>query len=172
MMNNILIVVSEFNRSVTSNLAKGALHTLQQQGVSSDRIDLVWVPGAFELPLIAAKAAKYGRYQGIICLGCVIRGETPHFDYVSQETARGIMNVGLKAELPVIFGVLTVDTMEQAKARSRIDHLTAEATMQTSSVEGDKQVVSNKGVEAAQALLKMVELMQSHPGRWNKGLPL
>jgi 6,7-dimethyl-8-ribityllumazine synthase len=171
MMNNILIVVSEFNRSITTNLAKGALQVLQQEGYSSEQIDLVWVPGAFELPLIAAKAAKYGRYQGIICLGCVVRGETSHYDYVCQATARGIMEVGLKAELPVIFGVLTVDTMAQAEARSRLDM----PTHKPSAADHDatqKQTVDNKGAEAAHAVIQMIQLMHSHPGRWHKGLPL
>ncbi len=170
MMNDILIVVSEFNHAITSNLAKGAAYTLHQAGIASENIHMVWVPGAFELPLIAAKAAKYGRYQAIICIGCVVRGETSHFDYICQETARGIMEVGLKAELPVIFGVLTVETMAQAEARSRFDQGVsfAKATHQTCS---DKQVVENKGVEAAHAALKMIELMHSHPGSWHKGLP-
>jgi 6,7-dimethyl-8-ribityllumazine synthase len=177
MINNILVIVSEFNRQITANLAKGAVHTLQQAGgYSSENIDVVWVPGSFELPLIAAKAAKYGRYQGIICLGCVVRGETPHFDYVCQEAARGIMDVGLKAELPVIFGVLTVNTLEQAHARSRWhegdDAEQGHPLYQQAHDSASKQVVNNKGVEAAHAALQMIRLMSSHPGQWLKGFPL
>lgn len=168
MMNNILIAVSEFNPQITRNLAHGAQQTLQKHGIPPERIDLVWVPGAFELPLICARAAKYGRYQGIIALGCVIRGETPHFDYICQETARGIMEVGLKAELPIAFGVLTTNTMAEALARSRL--ATPVALANTAITASDeKQVGENKGSEAALAVLRMMELMQSHPGRWNKG---
>ncbi len=167
MINNVLIVVSEFNRSITTNLARGAIATLRKHGLEAEQIDLVWVPGAFELPLLAAKAAKYGRYQGIICLGCVIRGETPHFDYVCNEAARGIMEVSLKAELPVIFGVLTVDTMAQAEARSRLEAEHPAYAADSMS----KRVISNKGAEAAAAVINMIHLMHTHPARWTKDFP-
>ena len=119
----------------------GCLDTLGRHGVPQDNIDLVWVPGAFEIPLVSEKLANKAEYNAVICLGAVIRGATPHFDYVSAEVAKGIAQVGLKTGKPVIFGVLTTDTIEQAIERA-----------------GTK--AGNKGVDAALTALETVNLLK------------
>jgi len=111
------VVVSHFNGQVTSELLRSALDELESQGVRSEMITVVSVPGAFELPLAAMALAKTRRYSCIVALGCVIRGETPHFEYVATEAASGLQLAGLETGVPVAFGVLTVDTLEQAEAR-------------------------------------------------------
>ncbi|HKL13142.1 MAG TPA: 6,7-dimethyl-8-ribityllumazine synthase [Halanaerobiales bacterium] len=133
------IVVGRFNEFISSKLLEGALDGLKRHDVDEDDIEIAWVPGSFEIPLTAKKMAETGKYDGVICLGAVIRGETPHFDYVSNEVSKGIANVGLDTGLPVIFGVLTTDTIEQAISRA-----------------GTKS--GNKGFEAAQTLVEMVNL--------------
>ncbi|HHV65515.1 MAG TPA: 6,7-dimethyl-8-ribityllumazine synthase [Peptococcaceae bacterium] len=112
------IVAGRFNEFITSKLIGGALDALKRHGVVEDNIELVWVPGAFEIPLIAKKLAESKRFNAVICLGAVIRGATPHFDYVSSEVSKGIANVGLETGVPIIFGVLTTDTIEQAIERA------------------------------------------------------
>jgi len=114
----IAVIVSRFNRAVTDNLLEGAKAAAKDAGVSIGAADVYPVPGAFELPLVAQAVARSGRYAGIVCLGAVIRGETPHFDYVCAEAAAGIQRVALEGGLPVAFGVLTTDTLEQAMARA------------------------------------------------------
>ena len=136
------IVVGRFNEFISSKLLDGALDGLKRHDVSDDDIEIAWVPGSFEIPLTAKKMADTGKYDGIICLGAVIRGETPHFDYVSNEVSKGVAKVGLDTEIPVIFGVLTTDTIEQAISRA-----------------GTKS--GNKGFEAAQTLVEMVNLFES-----------
>ena len=136
------IVVGRFNEFISSKLLDGALDGLKRHDVSDDDIEIAWVPGSFEIPLTAKKMADTGKYDGIICLGAVIRGETPHFDYVSNEVSKGVAKVGLDTEIPVIFGVLTTDTIEQAISRA-----------------GTKS--GNKGFEAAQSLVEMVNLFES-----------
>ncbi len=133
------IVVSRFNNFITKKLSEGALDCLIRHGVKEDDIDVFWVPGACELPITAMKLAKGAKYNGIICLGAVIRGETPHFDYVSSEAARGITEVGLATGIPTIYGVIATDTLEQA-----IDRAGARG--------------GNKGAEAALTVLEMVDL--------------
>ncbi len=133
------LVVSEWNREITDALRKGAIGTLIQYGVRPEDILEVWVPGSFELPLGAQFLLERQRLDGVICLGSIIRGETPHFEYVCQGTTKGIMDVSLKFSLPVIFGVLTDDNMEQAVARSGGKH-------------------GNKGIDCAIALLKMASI--------------
>lgn len=133
------IVVSRFNEFISSKLLGGALDGLKRHGAEEEAIDVLWVPGAFEIPLMAKKMAGSGRYDAIICLGAVIRGATPHFDYVCAEVAKGVASVSLSAELPVIFGVLTVDSIEQAIERA-----------------GTK--AGNKGFEAAVAAIEMANL--------------
>lgn len=135
------LVVSEWNSRITEALLEGALATLRQLGADEEGILVERVPGAFELPYGAKLLARMTDVDGIICLGCVIRGETPHFDYVCQAATQGILQVGLELELPVIFGVLTVDTLEQALDRAGGKH-------------------GNKGSEAALALVKMVLLAE------------
>ncbi|MDF2592903.1 MAG: Riboflavin synthase, partial [Clostridia bacterium] len=119
----------------------GALDALNRHGVEESDIELAWVPGAFEIPLIAKKMANSKKYDGVICLGAVIRGSTPHFDYVSSEVTKGIANVSLDSEVPVIFGVLTTDTIEQAIERA-----------------GTK--AGNKGFEAAATAIEMANLIK------------
>lgn len=136
------IVVGRFNEFIGSKLLSGAVDTLKRHGVCEDDIEIVWSPGAFEIPLIAKKLAKKKSYDGVICLGAVIRGATAHFDFVSSEVSKGIANVSLQEELPIIFGVLTTDTIEQAIERA-----------------GTK--AGNKGSEAALAAIEMANLMKT-----------
>lgn len=135
------IVVARFNDLITKNLLQGALDTFEQYGVQKENIDIAWVPGAFELPLIAKQMALTGNYDAIICLGAVIRGATPHFDYVAGQAASGIASVALETNLPIIFAVLTTDTIEQALERA-----------------GTK--AGNKGSDAVRAALEMADLIQ------------
>jgi len=135
------IVVGRFNEFIGSKLLSGAMDTLVRHGVDESAVDVIWAPGAFEIPLVAKKLAKKGTYDAVICLGAVIRGATAHFDFVSSEVSKGIAHVSLETELPVIFGVLTTDTIEQAIERA-----------------GTK--AGNKGVEAAMAAIEMVNLLK------------
>lgn len=135
-----LIVVAKFNDLITRCLLTGAQETLIENGVSSEDVETIWVPGCFELPVVAAKAARSGKYDAIITLGAVIRGETPHFDFVAGEAARGIMDVSVETTVPVIFGVLTTNTVEQALNRSGIKY-------------------GNKGRDAASAAIQMVQTL-------------
>ncbi len=134
------IVVSRFNDFITEKLVSGALDALVRSGARDEDIDLVRVPGAFEIPLMAKRMAAKGRYDAIICLGAVIRGSTPHFDYVSAEVTKGVAVVSLDGDLPVIFGVITTDTIEQAIERA-----------------GTK--AGNKGWSAAMSAVEMANLM-------------
>lgn len=134
-----LIIVARFNDMITRCLLSGAEDTFKESGFGSD-LEIVWVPGCFEIPAVAAKAARSGRYAAIVTLGAVIKGETPHFDFVAGECARGVMNVGLETGVPVIFGVLTTKTVEQALNRSGIKY-------------------GNKGRDAALAAMEMTEVM-------------
>ena len=115
---NFALVVSRFNELISNRLLHGALDCLKRHEGDEEKIDLVWVPGAFEIPTIAQKLAQSKRYHAIICLGAVIRGDTPHFDYVASEVAKGVAQVGLKSGVPVVFGVITSDTIEQAIERA------------------------------------------------------
>lgn len=135
------IVVGRFNEFITSKLLGGALDALKRHGVEESSVDVAWVPGAFEIPLIAQKLAKSGKYDAVITLGTVIRGSTPHFDYVCNEAAKGVSSTALNTGIPVIFGVLTTDTIEQAIERA-----------------GTK--AGNKGWEAAAAAIEMANLMK------------
>ncbi len=136
------IALARFNRAVTDRLLAGALEALTAHGVAEDAIDVASVPGAFELPLCAQQLATTGRYDALVCLGAVVRGETPHFDFVAGEAAGGIAAVARRHDLPVAFGVLTTDTMEQALARAGGD-------------------AGNKGYEAAVTALEMVQLLRA-----------
>lgn len=138
------IVVSRFNDFFSERLLEGALDGLLRQGVADQDITVVKVPGAFEIPLAAQSLSVSGQLEAIICLGVVIRGETPHFEHVSAQVARGVASVNLKAGIPVIFGVVTADTLEQAVERS-----------------GSK--AGNKGFEAAQAAIEMANLLRVLP---------
>lgn len=134
------IVVSRFNDFITEKLLSGALDALTRTGAKENDIQIIKVPGAFEIPLAAKKAAQTGRYDAVICLGAVIRGATPHFDYVCAEVSKGVAQVGLDFGIPVIFGVLTTDTVEQAIDRA-----------------GTKS--GNKGWHAAMSAVEMANLM-------------
>jgi len=135
------IVVSRFNDFISARLAEGAMDALQRHGAGEDQVSLVKVPGAFEIPLVAKRLAESGRYDAIICLGAVIRGATPHFDYVAAEVSKGIAMVALETKIPVTFGVLTTDNLEQAIERA-----------------GSKS--GNKGWDAAMAAMEMVSLFK------------
>lgn len=135
------IIVGRFNEFIGGKLLSGAIDALKRHGVNEDDIEITWVPGAYEIPLVAKKLAKLKKYDGIICLGAVIRGATPHFEYVSSEVTKGIASVSLETEIPVIFGVLTTDTIEQAIERA-----------------GTK--AGNKGYEAAVTAIEMANLLK------------
>jgi len=136
------IVAGRFNEFITSKLLSGAIDCLVRHGASEENITVSWVPGAFEIPLIAQQMVKKGQYDAVICLGAVIKGSTPHFDYVSSEVTKGVAHVSLNNDLPVIFGVLTVDSIEQAIERA-----------------GTKS--GNKGWEAALSAIEMANLIKS-----------
>ena len=135
------IILSRFNDFIGAKLLDGAIDELRRHGVSEDNIDIVRVPGAFEIPLAALKFAKTGRYNAIITLGAIIRGATSHYDYVCAEVSKGVASVGLETETPVIFGVLTTDNIEQAIERA-----------------GTK--AGNKGSDAAKSAIEMANLMK------------
>ena len=135
------IVAARFNEFITSKLVGGDLDGLKRENVKDEDIDVAWVPGAFEIPLIASKMAKSRKYDAIICVGAVIRGSTSHYDYVCSEVSKGIAQVSLANDLPVMFGVLTTDTIEQAIERA-----------------GTK--AGNKGFECAQGAIEMVNLIR------------
>ena len=136
------VVAARFNEFITSKLLGGALDGLKRENVKEDDIDVAWVPGAFEIPLVAQKMAQSGKYDAVICLGAVIRGATSHYDYVCAEVSKGIAQVSLAEKIPVMFGVLTTDTIEQAVERA-----------------GTK--AGNKGFECAQGAIEMVNLMKA-----------
>lgn len=136
------IVASRFNEFIVSKLVGGAQDALIRHGVNDDDITLAWVPGAFEIPLAAQKMVKTGNYDAVICLGAVIKGATTHYDYVCAEVSKGVAAVGLKTEIPVIFGVVTTDNIEQAIERA-----------------GTK--AGNKGYDAACTAIEMVNLIQN-----------
>lgn len=138
------VVTARFNESVTAKLLEGALAGLANHGVAPEGIDVVWVPGAFEIPLVAKRLAATGSYDALICLGAVIRGETAHFELVANESARGIAQVSLDSGVPIIFEVLATETLAQAESRAGGAH-------------------GNKGWEAAEAALEMACLLDSLP---------
>ena len=136
------VVVAEFNEFITSRLLEGAKTALVSHGVNEDNVTIAWVPGSFEIPLVAKEMAQSGQYDAVICLGAVIRGETDHYNHVSGEAAKGVANASVSTGIPVIFGVLTTDTVEQAINRA-----------------GGKQ--GNTGYNAGVSAVRMVNLMRS-----------
>lgn len=136
------IVAARFNEFITAKLLGGALDALKRHDVCEENIDTAWVPGAFEIPLIASKMAKTGKYDAVICLGSVIRGSTSHYDYVCSEVSKGIANVSLNSDIPVMFGVLTTENIEQAIERA-----------------GSK--AGNKGYDCAVGAIEMVNLIRT-----------
>src|SRR5262245_30114460 len=148
------IVVSRYNESITKNLLDGAITTSKAAGVADDNIDVAWVPGAFEIPLVANTLASSKRYAAVLCLGAVIRGETTHDQHINRAVSVGIMEANLRHGIPVLFGVLTCDTVEQAIQRS------GDSVSRKESSAG-KKLVANKGVECAEAALEMVALLKT-----------
>jgi 6,7-dimethyl-8-ribityllumazine synthase len=142
----VAVVVSRFNEFITSKLLSGAVDALERHGVSSDDVTVAWVPGSFETPLAAQKLAASGKFDAVICLGAVIRGQTPHFEYVAAEVAKGTAQVAAKTGVPTIFGVITSDTLEQAIERA-----------------GTKS--GNKGVDAALSAIEMANLFKEFAGK-------
>lgn len=135
------IVVSRFNELVTAKLLEGALDCLSRHGATADDLEVAWVPGSFELPIAAQRLAATGRFDVVICLGAIVRSDTPHFDFVASETAKGIAQVGLSSGVPITFGVITADTMEQAIERAGVR-------------------AGNRGWDAALNAIEMANLMQ------------
>jgi 6,7-dimethyl-8-ribityllumazine synthase len=136
------IVVARFNELITNKLLGGALDALIRHGVNEEDVDVAWVPGAFEIPLVAKRLATSNHYDAVLCLGAVIRGSTPHFDYVAAEVSKGVAHVGLDSGVPCVFGVLTTDTIEQAIERA-----------------GTK--AGNKGYDAAVTGIEMANLLRA-----------
>jgi 6,7-dimethyl-8-ribityllumazine synthase len=139
------LVVSRWNAFITERLLDGALDTLKRHGADIETVDVARCPGTFEVPLVAQRLARSGKYDAVICLGCLIRGSTAHFDYIASECSKGIAQVMMQSGVPVTFGVLTTDTIEQAIERA-----------------GTK--AGNKGAEAAGAAIEMASLLKSLPG--------
>ena len=135
-----VLVVSRFNELIGRKLLEGALDCLTRHEADDNNIDIIWVPGAFEIPVVAKKAAVSGKYDAVICLGAVIRGETPHFDFVASEASKGIAHASMETSIPIIFGIITTDTVEQAISRAG-----------TTS--------GNRGFDAALAAIEMSNLM-------------
>lgn len=138
------ILVSRWNDLITSRLLEGSIDSIVRHGGSREQIDIIWAPGSYELPLVSQRLAKSGRYEAVIALACVIRGGTPHFDYVASEVTKGLANVSLNTGVPISFGVLTTNSIEQAIERA-----------------GTK--MGNKGTEAALAAIEMVRLFDVLP---------
>ena len=136
------VVVSRFNEFISSKLLSGCLDALQRHGADTDAVDVVWTPGSFEMPPVALRLAGSKRYGAVVCLGAIIRGQTPHFDYIAAEAAKGVARVALETGVPVIFGVVTADTLEQAIDRA-----------------GTK--AGNKGADAAASAIEMANLMDA-----------
>jgi len=151
------IVVSRYNESITFNLLRGAVETLTAHGVDEEAIDVAWVPGAFEIPTVAGHLARSGRYLAVLCLGAVIRGETTHDQHINRAVSIALAQLGAETGVPVLFGILTCNTLQQAIARSG-----GEAGTRGKDTPGGK--TGNKGIECALAALEMVNLMQQLPG--------
>jgi 6,7-dimethyl-8-ribityllumazine synthase len=135
------VVVSRFNSLITARLLDGALDALRRHGTDPEAVDVVWVPGTFEIPVVAQRLAGSGRYDAVVCLGCLIRGGTPHFDYLAAEVTKGVAQAGLSSGVPTVFGVLTTDTIEQAVERA-----------------GTK--AGNKGFDAGVTAIEMADVMR------------
>jgi 6,7-dimethyl-8-ribityllumazine synthase len=140
---HVAVVAAQFNAVITQKLVEGALATLSYHGVAEHNVDIVWVPGSFEIPLVAQRLASSGKYAAVICLGCVVRGDTDHYQFVAGESARGVAEASRTSGRPVIFGILTTDTVEQALQRASPSH--------------------NAGSEAAESAIRMASLMSQLP---------
>jgi 6,7-dimethyl-8-ribityllumazine synthase len=142
----IALVASRFNEFFTRELVAGAMDALRRHGVAEEMVDVAWVPGSFEIPMAARRLARTGRYGAVVCLGCLIQGDTPHFQYIASEVTKGVAQVGLETGVPTAFGVITADTLDQAIERA-----------------GTK--AGNKGADAAMAALEMIDLFASIDGQ-------
>ena len=140
----VAVIASRFNEAIVERLVEGAVECLTQHGIPDEYMSTIWVPGAFELPVTAKRVASSGEFDAVVCVGAVIRGDTPHFDYVAGEAARGITDASLETGIPITLGVLTTDTMEQAEERAG-------------------GAVGNKGFESALAAIEMANLFESLP---------
>jgi 6,7-dimethyl-8-ribityllumazine synthase len=147
------IVVPRFNSLVTESLLGGCRGAFARHGVAGDRVDVAWVPGSFEVPLVARTMAESGRYRAVVCLGCIIRGETGHYDHVAGQAAAGVLQAGLATGVPVIFGILTTETVEQALDRAGLK-------------------AGNKGAEAAVTAIEMVNLLGQITGKAARAAPI
>lgn len=150
------IVVARFNESITSRLLQGAVDTLIAHGIADDQIDVAWTPGAFEIPTVANRLAASGRYLAVICLGAVIRGETTHDQHINRAVSTALCEIGVHYGLPVLFGILTCNTLDQAIARSG-------GQTATTGKDQPESRIGNKGVDCAEAALKMVNLLTKLP---------
>lgn len=150
------IVVAKFNPSITSRLLQGAIETLKTHGIADEKIDVAWVPGAFEIPAVAERMAATDRYDAVICLGAVIRGETTHDQHINRAVSLALAEMGVRHHMPIIFGVLTCNTLEQAVARSG-------GKAGTKGKDSPDSRLGNKGSEAAEAALEMVHLLAQLP---------
>jgi 6,7-dimethyl-8-ribityllumazine synthase len=150
------IVVSRFNQSITQRLLDGAVQTLVAHGVPNDQIDVAWVPGAFEIPTVASRMASSHRYAAVLCLGAVIKGDTSHDEHINRAVSLALADIGVHCGLPVLFGVLTCNTLQQA-----IDRSGGEAGSHGKDQPGAK--LGNKGMETAEAALEMVDLLKQLP---------
>jgi len=150
------IVVSRFNQSITGRMLNGAVQTLMAHGIPDEHIDVAWVPGAFEIPTVASRLASAGRHAAILCLGAVIRGQTTHDQHINRAVSIALAQLGTQYQMPVIFGVLTCETLEQAIARSG-------GQVATTGKDDAQAHVGNKGVDCAKAALEMVDLLDKLP---------
>jgi 6,7-dimethyl-8-ribityllumazine synthase len=150
------IVVARFNESITTRLMEGAVQTLTAHGVADERIDVAWTPGAFEIPTVANRLAASGRYAAVICLGAVIRGETTHDQHINRAVSSALCEIGVHFGLPVLFGILTCNTLDQAVARSG-------GAAATTGKDAANASLGNKGVDCALAALEMVDLLAKLP---------
>lgn len=150
------IVVSRFNESITSRLLQGAVETLVAHGVDNQRIDVAWTPGAFEIPTVANRLATGGRYVAVICLGAIVRGETTHDQHINRAVSHALCEIGVRTGLPILFGILTCNTLDQAIARSG-------GQTATTGKDHAAAKIGNKGVDCALAALEMVDLLAHLP---------
>ena len=166
------VIQSRFNEAVTKHLLEGALEALRGAGAKNDAIDVISVPGAFEIPLIAAQLAKSRRYDAVVCLGAVIRGQTAHFEYISMAVSQGIARASYDYGVPVIFGVLTTDTEEQAQARAAPSQRGSAQKFRGGTLKKGRAWIGaddrcNKGYEAGKAAVEMANLMKRLPRKQN-----
>jgi 6,7-dimethyl-8-ribityllumazine synthase len=150
------VIVSRFNQSITNRMLEGAVQTLTARGIPDDRIDVAWTPGAFEIPTVASRLASAGRHVAILCLGAVIRGQTTHDQHINRAVSIALSQLGAQYKMPVIFGILTCDTLDQAIARSG-------GQAATTGKDDAHAHLGNKGVDCAEAALEMVNLLSKLP---------